>query len=62
LVSLCRLRSREVSRAKRQNLVAADSRCLCDFEDHRSIVYHTFTNFMLFSIQTDQQIEKPQQP
>lgn len=33
----------------------------CDFEDHRAIVYHTFTKFLLFSIQTDQQIEKPQQ-
>lgn len=30
-----------------------------DFGDHRTIVYHTFTNFMLFSVQTDQKIEKP---
>lgn len=33
-----------------------------DFGDHRTIVYHTFTNFMLFSVQTDQKIEKPKQP
>jgi hypothetical protein len=26
----------------------------CEFEDHRTIVYHTFTNFMLFSVQTDE--------
>lgn len=26
----------------------------CDFEDHRTIVYHTFTDFMLFSVQTGQ--------
>jgi hypothetical protein len=31
----------------------------CDFDDRRTIVYHTFTNFMLFSIHTDQMIEKP---
>jgi hypothetical protein len=30
----------------------------CDFEDHRTIAYHTFTDFMLFSVQTDQAIEK----
>ena len=34
----------------------------CDFEDHRTIVYHTFTDFMLFSVQTDQAIEKPKNP
>jgi hypothetical protein len=33
-----------------------------DFDDRRTIVYHTFTNFMLFSIQTDQMIEKPKDP
>jgi hypothetical protein len=31
-----------------------------DFGDHRTIVYHTFSNFLLFSIQTDQVIGKPQ--
>jgi hypothetical protein len=31
----------------------------CDFGDHRTIVYHTFSNFMLFSVQTDQKIGKP---
>jgi hypothetical protein len=30
----------------------------CDFEDHRTITYHTFTDFMLFSVQTNQAIEK----
>lgn len=30
----------------------------CDFEDHRTIAYHTFTEFMLFSVHTDQAIEK----
>ena len=29
-----------------------------DFEDHRTIAYHTFTDFMLFSVHTDQAIEK----
>jgi len=33
-----------------------------DFEDHRTIAYHTFTDFMLFSVQTDQAIEKPKNP
>ncbi|MGB6962794.1 MAG: hypothetical protein WA829_11990 [Candidatus Acidiferrum sp.] len=33
-----------------------------DFGDHRTIVYHTFTNFLLFSVQTDQTIAKPKQP
>ena len=33
-----------------------------DFGDHRTIVYHTFTNFLLFSVQTDQTIGKPKQP
>jgi VWFA-related protein len=31
----------------------------CDFEDHRTIVYHTFTDFMLFSVDTRQAAEKP---
>lgn len=30
-----------------------------DFGDHRTVIHHTFTNFMLFSVQTDQAIEKP---
>ncbi|MGB7285012.1 MAG: hypothetical protein WBE13_22315 [Candidatus Acidiferrum sp.] len=34
----------------------------CDFGDHRTIVYHTFSNFMLFSVQTDQKLGKPKQP
>jgi VWFA-related protein len=33
-----------------------------DFEDHRTIVYHTFTDFTLFSVQTDQVIETPKHP
>jgi VWFA-related protein len=33
-----------------------------DFEDHRTIIYHTFTDFMLFSVRTDQVIEKPKNP
>lgn len=33
-----------------------------DFGDHRTIVYHTYTDFLLFSVQTDQKIEKPKQP
>jgi hypothetical protein len=34
----------------------------CDFEDHRTIAYHTFTNFMLFSVHTDQAADKPKSP
>ncbi|MGC1620008.1 MAG: hypothetical protein WA765_16075 [Candidatus Acidiferrum sp.] len=34
----------------------------CDFGNHRTIVSHTFSDFMLFSVQTDQKIEKPKQP
>ena len=34
----------------------------CDFEDHRTIVYHTFTDFMLFSVQTDQATKQPKNP
>lgn len=34
----------------------------CDFGDHRTIVYHTFSNFMQFSVRTEQKIEKPKHP
>ena len=34
----------------------------CDFEDHRTIVNHTFTGFRLFSVDTTQTIEKPTNP
>jgi VWFA-related protein len=33
-----------------------------DFGDHRAVVSHTFTNFLLFSIRTEQTIEKPKNP
>jgi VWFA-related protein len=33
-----------------------------DFGDHRTIVYHTFTDFLLFSVRTDQVTEKPKEP
>lgn len=33
-----------------------------DFGDDREIVYHTFKDFMLFSTETEQKIEKPKQP
>ena len=33
-----------------------------DFGDHRTIVHHTFSDFLLFSVQTDQVIDKPQDP
>jgi VWFA-related protein len=33
-----------------------------DFGDHRTIVYHTFTDFLLFSVRTDQVDEKPKDP
>ncbi len=32
-----------------------------DFGDHYTIAYHTFTDFLLFSVQTDQVIEKPKE-
>ena len=32
-----------------------------DFGDHYTIAYHTFTDFQLFSVQTDQVIEKPKE-
>jgi hypothetical protein len=34
----------------------------CNFGVHCTISYHTFTNFLLFSVQTDQVIGKPQNP
>jgi VWFA-related protein len=34
----------------------------CDFEDHRTVVYHTFSNFMLFSVQTNSATEDPGNP
>jgi VWFA-related protein len=33
-----------------------------DFGDYRTIVHHTFSNFLLFSVQTDQVIAKPKTP
>ena len=33
-----------------------------DFGDHRTIVHHNFTNFLLFSVETDQTVEKPKTP
>jgi hypothetical protein len=33
-----------------------------DFGDHRTIVYHSFADFLLFSVQTDQKIENPKVP
>jgi hypothetical protein len=33
-----------------------------DFGDHRIVIYHAFTNFMLFWTQTDLKIGKPKQP
>ncbi len=33
-----------------------------EFMDRRTIIYHTFSNFMLFSVQTKQEVEKPKQP
>jgi len=33
-----------------------------DFEDHRTLAYHTFTDFMLFSVQTAQAIQRPKNP
>jgi VWFA-related protein len=33
-----------------------------DFGDHRMIVYHTFTDFLLFSVRTDQVTGKPKDP
>ncbi len=32
----------------------------CEFDDYRTITYHTFGSFMLFSVHTDQEIQKPQ--
>jgi len=33
-----------------------------DFGDHYTVAYHTFSNFLLFSVRTDQIIEKPKKP
>ncbi|MGB7026759.1 MAG: VWA domain-containing protein [Candidatus Acidiferrum sp.] len=33
-----------------------------DFGDHRAMISHAFTNFLLFSVRTDQGIEKPKNP
>lgn len=33
-----------------------------DFGDHRAIIFHTFSNFLLFSVQTDHTVEKPKAP
>jgi hypothetical protein len=32
------------------------------FSDRRTILYHTFSNFMLFSVQTKEKIQTPEQP
>jgi hypothetical protein len=32
------------------------------FDTRRTIIYHTFSNFLLFSVQTQQKFEKPTQP
>jgi hypothetical protein len=34
----------------------------CDFDDHRTIAYHTFTDFMLFSVQTGQNGQPSKKP
>jgi hypothetical protein len=34
----------------------------CEYEDSRTIAYHTFSKFMLFSVHTDQEVQKPQNP
>lgn len=33
-----------------------------DFGDHRAMINHSFTNFLLFSVRTEQDIEKPKAP
>lgn len=33
-----------------------------DFGDHRAMINHSFTNFLLFSVRTDQSVEKPKAP
>jgi VWFA-related protein len=33
-----------------------------DFGDHRAMIHHSFTNFLLFSVRTDQSVEKPKAP
>jgi hypothetical protein len=32
----------------------------CDFQSRRAITYHAFTDFMQFSVETNQKVEKPQ--
>jgi hypothetical protein len=34
----------------------------CEFDDYRTIVCHTFTNFVLSPVQIEQTIEKPKEP
>ena len=34
----------------------------CDFQDRRAMAYYAFTDFMLFSVETDEKVEKPQEP
>jgi hypothetical protein len=34
----------------------------CDFDDHESIVHHTFSDFMLFSVQTNQNLKDTKKP
>lgn len=34
----------------------------CDFDDHQSIVHHTFSDFMLFSVQTNQNVKLEKKP
>lgn len=33
-----------------------------DFGDHRAMINHSFTNFLLFSVRTKQHIEEPKNP
>lgn len=33
-----------------------------DFGDHRAIIFHTFSDFLLFSVQTDETVAKPGNP
>lgn len=33
-----------------------------EFVDHRTVIYHTFANFLLFSVGTHQEVGKPTQP
>lgn len=47
-----RFRTRDVTMWLPQSVDA-----YCEFNDHRTIVYHTFSNFVLSSVQIDQTIE-----